>query len=281
MLMLLFSYSSISAQSFLKKLENAAKKATNTENLTGNQKNSSRNDYQAPLIINIESTRFIGDRLLVSGKIQTSEDIRVMNMAATLITPDGDIYESRSMWWGGQQLSPMSFDKNLTAGINYNFDQAFEIKGKPVNAIASLTFDSFNHTAQKKFKIAIKDLMVPVPANPNLNDPSVTEIFKNVYMRWTKAEETASGLKLNFVVENKNSKDLEIQFRAYNKAKIIDNEGNSYEADITLRDNMNFIADTPIAGNITLDKPVKVSEIALLEFSSRFFDYKIRKIVIP
>jgi len=282
MLIVLFLSPTLSAQSFLKKIGDAAKKITTTEQKNGsNQKMSSQNEYQGPVNFRLESTRIIGDKLLISGKVEASEDLRLMLTKITAISPDGDTYESKNMWWGGKQITPMSFDNKLTSGINYNADIAIEIKGKVVNSLASLTIEAFNHTTQKKFKISLNGITVPSPINPNLTNADVVEIDKNIYLRWTKAEETATSLKINFIVENKGNKDVEMQFLSYNNAKITDNEGNSYEAVITLKDNVNFPVGTPVAGNFSMNKPIKINQISLLEFSSRYFNYKIRKIVIP
>lgn len=278
----LFVFSPLAAQSILKKVGEAAKKVTKTEQpKETNSQGAAQSEYTGPVSVKIESTRIIGGKLMISGKMQSSEDIRLMGSKASAITPDGDTYESKEMWWGGSPTSFMSLDKNMAADINYAFDLTFDVKSKAVTEITSLALEMFNHTAQKRFKITLKDLKVPVPVDPVLADPSVTELSKEVYMRWIKVEETANSFTLSFVTENKGSKDQEIQFYSYNKAKITDNEGNSCEADITLRNNVNFPAGTPVAGSITLNKPLKLSAISLIEFSSKYFNYRIRKVVLP
>lgn len=277
----LFVFSPVSSQSILKKLGDAAKKVTATEQNNQSQQSS---DPDAPLTIKIETTRIIGDQLLISGKMQLTQDARIMHIRATAITPDGDLYEGKSMYWGGDQsstLSAPSFDEKLTSGIAYNFDLCFETQGKAITEIGSLTLNMFNHTSQKTFKIVLKNLSVPAPADPNLENPSAVEISKGIYLRWTKAVEAGNGLEISFVVENKGTKDQDIRFPFGKAAKIIDSDGNSYEADITLKDKINFPAGTPVAGKLTLDKPLKVSQIALFEFNSQHYKYKIRKIVLP
>jgi hypothetical protein len=279
--MSLFAFSSVTAQSFLKKVGDAAKKGVQTDQGSNTQQAASKNEYVAPVVLKIESTRIIGDKLLISGKIQSSEDLRLMGIKTSAITPDGDIYESKEMWWGGAVKSPMSLDVNMVADINYSVDYSFEVKSKTVTDVASLTFELFNHTAQQRFKISLKDIKVPSPVDANLADASVIEISKNVYLRWTKAEETAGSFKLSFIVENKDTKDQSIRFLSYSNAKFIDNDGTSYDADLSLKDNVNFPAGTPVAGSITVNKPLKLNQISLLEFSSQYFKYKVKKIVVP
>jgi len=285
--MILFAFSSVSAQSILKKVGDAAKKVTRTEQQQDNKKQDNQqqaatsNESAGPVSFKIESTRIIGDRLLVSGKMQAADDLRLMLSKIEAISPDGDTYESKDMWFGGQRTSAMSFDNKLTADINYTVDIAIEIKGKKVNSLALLKIDAFNHTTQKRFSISLKDITIPNPVDLNLENESVIEISKDVYLKWTKVEETNSSFKLSFITENKGSKDQIIQFRSYGNIKIIDNEGSSYEAEMTLKDNVTFPAETPIAGSITLNKPLKISQIALIEFSSKYFNYKIKNIKVP
>lgn len=282
LLIVLFTFPTLSAQSFLKKIGDATKKVTGTEQKKESvQAAPAETEVAAPISFKIESTRVIGNQLLISGKVHSFNDMRLMGNKITAISPDGETYESKMMWWGGVEASPMSFDKNLTAEINYAIDIAIEVKGKMLSTIGVLTLNAFDHSNQKYFKIQMKDIAIPMPVDPNLSSPSVIEIYKDVYLRWTKAEESANGLKISFVVENKASKDQELKFYSYNKAKITDNEGNSFEGDITLRDRITFPSETPIAGSITFDKPVKMNQIALLEFASSNFTYKIRKVVIP
>ena len=277
-----FAFSSVSAQSFLKKVGDAAKKVTQTEQSKDDKQQAVASKESAgPISVSIESTRYIGDKLLISGKLLASEDLRLMLTKITAITPDGDTYESKDMWFGGKQTPPMSFDNKLIADINYAVDIAIEVKGKQINNIASLTIDAFNHTAQKYFKIPLKNITIPNPVDPNLDNPSVIEISKDIYLRWTKVEETANSFKVSFVVENKGSKDVEMRFISYNNAKITDDDGNSYDATLTLKDRVDFPAGTPVAGSISVNKPIKVSKISLLEFSSHNFKYKIKKVVIP
>jgi len=279
---ILFTFSGLSAQSFLKKLGDVAKKVTNTEQEDSSKKQeASATDSNVPLSINIESTRTIGDRVLISGKLTANEDVRIRGLGATAITSDGSVYECVDLIWTGNWTTNMSFDNNFTADIPYSFDLIFDTKNKAVNSFISLTLNPFNHTAQKHFKIELKNIVIPVPVDPNLSNPSVIEIEKNVYLRWTKAEESASGLKLNFVVENKGSDDKEVRFLSYNNAKMIDKNGVSYDAELTLKDRVNFPVDIPVAGSISVDKPLKMDQIALLEFSSHNFKYKIKKIVLP
>ncbi|GEM_PF-5481488 len=278
LLLVVFSVSTVSAQGFLKKAGDALKKSVTTET----KEETKQAEYVGPLDFKIETTRVIGNQILISGKMKASEDFRMMLSNIVAITPDGDTYEVGDLWWGGEKTTRLAFDNKLAAGINYSIDIAIDVKGKPVREITSLTLTVFNHTAQKRFTIPIQNLVVPYPIDPNLANPSVIEIDKDVYMRWTRAEETHESLTLYFVVENKGNKDVKIQFSAYtNKINIIDTDGNAYEATTTLKDRIDFPAGTPVAGNITLDKPLKVSNIALLEFSSRYYTYKLRKIVVP
>lgn len=274
---------SVSAQGFLKKLGESAKKAVTTEATASSAQPEAPAEDLIPVAVLIESTRIIGDKLIISGKMNAPEDFRLMNVKSSIITPDGTSYELHTMWWGENVSSLVSFSETLIAGINYAFDMAFDIKSKKVTEITALNIDAFNHTAQQKFKIAMRNLIVPIPPDPELSNPTVTEIDKNVYLRWTGAEESADGLKLNYVIENKNDNDKKVQFKGISTiaTTIIDTNGTSHEAKASMECNQVFPAGIPVAGSITLNKPVKVSQIALLEFASRHFNYRIKGIVLP
>lgn len=278
--LMLLSVSPVSAQGFLKKLGDAAKKVSGTEETVKNSKADNPADAFIPVAVTIECTQIIGDKLLISGKMQAPEDFRLMTIRSSIITPDGTTYEAKEMWWGEKVVSPTGFDNQLVADINYAFALSFEIKSKKVTEIASFMIDAFNHTAQKKFKIAIKNLIVPNPIDKELSNPSVVEIYKGIYLRWTGVEESDNGFQLNFVVDNKSGKDQKIQFIDY-ATKITDNSGTTHEAKGTLKDRIDFPADIPVAGNITLDKPLKLKDIVLVEFASRNFNYRVREVVLP
>lgn len=277
--LVLLSVSPASAQSFLKKMGDQAKKAVGLEETTKST-SSNQADAFVPVAIVVESTRIIGDKLMISGKMNAPEDFRLMNVKPTIITPDGISYEAKEIWWGENLTSPLSFDNRLVAGINYAFDMTFDIKSKKVTEIVSLTIDAFNHTAQKKFNVVFKNLVVPNPIDPELSNPGVVEIYKDIYLRWTGVEESTNGFQLNFVIENKSGKDQKIQFISY-ATKITDSSGNTHDAQGTLKDRIDFPADIPVAGNITLNKPLKLNQIVLVEFASRNFNYRVRNIVLP
>lgn len=283
--LVVLSAAPVSAQGFLKKLGDAAKKVTSTEAVTreaapSNSKAVEQADAFAPMAVTIESTRIIGDRLLISGKMNAPEDFRLMTIRASIVTADGTTYEARDMWWGEKPISPTGFDDNLVADINYAYGLTFDIKSKKVTEVVAFNIEAYNHTAKKKFNITEKNLAVPNPINMELAVPGVVEIYKDIYLRWTEAEESTTGFQLNFVIENKSGNDQRIQFVDY-ATKITDKNGTSYEATGTLRDRIDFPADIPVAGNIIVDKPLKLSDIVLVEFASKYFNYRVRGIVVP
>lgn len=277
----LLSFPDVSAQSFLKKLGDAVDKISQLEEKSNKPANVTTAESLSPVSIGIVSTRLIGDKLLVSGKMISSEEVRIDFRSVTAITPDGEIYKAGFYWWGGNPISISSFGTTLISDINYNFDWGFDIKSKAINSITSMTVEIYNYNLKKMVKIPLKNIAIPSPADENLGDPGTFEIFKNIYLRWTKATEAADGFRLDFVVENKGTNEQEIQFRPYNKATIIDKDGNSYQAELTLKDQVAFPVDVPVAGSIISDKPLKLNKISLLEFASRNYTYKIRKIVVP
>ncbi|MDL2241704.1 hypothetical protein LJB91_02215 [Bacteroidales bacterium OttesenSCG-928-L03] len=281
------SVSTASAQSFLKKVGDAAKKVTEVTTPAAAAPAQAvapaqvaQVDEAAPVAMLIESTRIIGDKLLISGKMQAPEDVRLMRFYPTIITPDGTTYECHTIWWGEDTTSPSMFDKDLVADINYAFDISFEIKSKKVTEIVAFTLEAHNHTAKKKFKIVVKNMVVPQPLDPNLTVPGQIEIYKNIYLRWTGAVEGNDSFQLNYVIDNKSGKDQRIQFIGH-AMKITDNNGVGYTAEGTLKDNTDIMADIPMAGHILVNKPLKLNQIVLVEFASRYFNYRVKDIVIP
>ncbi|NDW09028.1 hypothetical protein [Dysgonomonas sp. 520] len=232
-----------------------------------------------PLTIKIESTRVIGDYLLVSGKLTTSSGVRLMGIEASAVTQDGDAQPCKALWWAGKSAYLSSWDNTLLPDIPYSFDLAIKTDNKNMNPITALIIKFFNHTTQQRMQIVMKNIAVPLKADPNLASASVMEIYKDVYLKWTKAEESATALKINFVVENKANKDQEVSFYSYNEATIIDNEGNAHKAPITLRNAVNFPTNTPIAGSITTKTPLKMSQVVMVQFSSGDYKYDVKKLV--
>ncbi|MBB4036094.1 hypothetical protein GGR21_001995 [Dysgonomonas hofstadii] len=226
--------------------------------------------------VSLESTRVIGDRLLISGKMTADKVIRAMNLKLSVIDSDGDGHDLKVIWWGGKKESSIiSFDKELQPGIPYSFDFSIETQSKNMNPITAILLNIRDWTHSADIKMQFKDIPVPVKADPNLK-PGVMEIGKDIYLKWVKAEESASGLKINFVVENKANKDQEMSFRSYSNGKIIDKDGNIYEAALTLKDAVTFPSKTPIAGSISIKQPIKMADVIMVQFESGYFKYSVK-----
>lgn len=231
------------------------------------------------LTVRIESTRIIGDRLLVSGKMSVNKEVRLMNINVNAVVADGDSHTMRELWWGGKVASISAFDKTLQPDIPYSFDFAIATQNKNMNPVTAILVDIRDWTSGTNLKLTFKDIKVPMISASSTASQGV-EIDKNIYLKWTKNEETAAGLKINFVVTNLSNKDMEMTFRSFDNAKIIDKEGSVYNGTLSFKDNVNFPAGTPISGFISIKEPVKMSDVIMIQFESRYFKYSIKDIPV-
>ena len=240
--------------------------------------NAQQTQTSGHMTMKIESTRVIGNRLLVSGKISVDKLFRLMNLKVSLIDSDGDTHELKEMWWGGKnESSIMSFDRELQPDIPYSFDFSIDTQNKNMNPVTAMLVAARDWTNDINMKMQFKDIPVPITPDANLK-PGVVEISKDVYLKWTKAEESATGLKINFVIENKSNKDQEMSIRSYSNAKIIDKEGNVYDASLTPNERVVFPSNTPIAGSISIKQALKMADVIMVQFESYHFKYSVRDI---
>ncbi|NDV95330.1 hypothetical protein D0T84_10410 [Dysgonomonas sp. 521] len=227
------------------------------------------------LIIKVESTRVIGDQLLVSGKMFANKEFRIMNLKTSIVAADGDAHKLSGLWWGGKSTYLSSFDQTLQPDIPYSFDFAFATQNKDMNPVTAMLIDARDWTNKIDMKFNFKAINVPLNEDPNLT-PGTMEIGKNIYLTWKKYEESATGLTINFVIENKSNKDQEMSFRSYSNARIIDKEGNIYEGTLTLRDRVEFPSGTPKAASVSIKEKIKMSEVKMVQFESGDFKYSVK-----
>lgn len=220
--------------------------------------------------ISIESTRVIGNQILVSGKMSVNSETRFMNLTTNIVTPDGDQHMITKFWWAGEPTYLSSFDITMYPNIPYSFDAAFDSNNKDIKQLTALIFELFNHKAQKKVRISFPNVPVPSSTDPNLANGSI-EIDKDVYLKWTKFEETPKGLKIHFVILNKAKKDKIIAFRSYvdGSTVIIDKDGNQYKkCNQTLKDRITFPVNVPVAGYFDTEEPLKMNYVNMLQFQT-------------
>lgn len=234
------------------------------------------------LTITIESTRVIGDQLLVSGQVVAKQqETRMLGLRLDMTDGAGDKHDMKAIWWGGKKLTSMvSFDQKLQPGIPYSFDLAIETRGRSMASIKSLLIDTRDWGMKEDLKFHFTDIPIPIKKDPNLT-PGIVEVSKDVYLKWTKFEESATDLKINFVIENKASMDQEINFRSFSNTRVIDKAGNVHEGTLSIRDWVNFPVKTPIAVTITIKGAVKMSDVKMLQFESMNFKYHLTDLAIP
>lgn len=231
-----------------------------------------------PLTISLESTRIIGDRMVVSGKMTVDREVRLRLMTANAITTEGDSHSPANMMFGGKEVSISTFDQIFQAGIPYSFDIYFETQNMNMDPVAALMIDIRDHGAGVGLKFSFPNVRVPMVPDQNLV-PGTMEIGKDIYLRWTKFEESAAGLKIDFLVMNKSNKDQQMYFLSYNNAKIIDKDGNIHEGALTLSDWVTFPTGTPVAGSISIKEPVKMGDVVMVQFQTRNFKYSVKELV--
>lgn len=231
-----------------------------------------------PLTVDLESTRVVGDRLLVSGKMIVDRQVRLRNLNSSVVTPDGDVLQRTNILFGGEDVSTSVFDKIFQAGIPYSFDLYFDTRNTPMNPLAALMVEIRDQDAGVNMEMRFSGVPVPMAPDPNLV-PGTFELDKDIYLSWTNFHESPDGLKVDFVVVNRASKDQQLSFRTFDNARIIDSGGNIHPGALTLRDRVTFPAGIPVAGSISVEGPVRMSDVLMIQLQSAKIKYSIREIV--
>lgn len=234
-----------------------------------------------PVTVNVESTKIIGNQYIIAGKLTVSKQLRLRNIEPKAIDSDGETLEAKNLWWTGKLTEIGIFDQNLEPEIPYSFILGIETKGKNLNSITAFNLKFQNHTEHTSVTIAFKGLPIPTKENPNLATAEMIEIENNVYLKWTKFEETKKSLKVHFVVQNQTNKEVAMRFTSYNNAKMFDNDGNQYEGTLSLKDEVKFQKDVPFAGFFEFNGEIKMNDLRLIKFKSNNFEYSVTKIEFP
>lgn len=234
-----------------------------------------------PLTVSLESTRIVGDRMIVSGKMTVDREVRLRTLKTSVISADGDTHSPTNLVFGGKGMSILIFDEVFQAGIPYSFDLYFETGNANMDPLSAFMIELRDHNANGALlEFMFPNVRVPMAPDPNIV-PGTIEIGKNIYLRWTGFEESTAGLKVNFVVENKANKDQTMSFYAYNNAKIIDRDGNIHEGPVTLRDRITFPAGIPVAGSLSIEQAVRMADVLMIQFKSSAINYSVRELVFP
>lgn len=201
------------------------------------------------LTMSIESTRVIGNKVLLTGKFVSDREIQLKNLnPIKAITSNGtELTTSQGTWAGEDTYQLYAAQQLLQSDIPVSFNIMFDSKGEKINLIKMLSIKLYN---PENTTFVFNDIQIPMKTDPNLSSGSI-EIYKDVYMTMKKQDDTAGHLKIYFVVENKSGRDRALFLE---KGNLIDASGNAYPnpeffiGGEKLYSNVMISPDTPVAG---------------------------------
>lgn len=235
-----------------------------------------------PLTVELQNTRVVGNRLIVTGKMAVTAQTRLRNIQSTAVTPEGDSHKLYGMVFAGQSTDVGIFDRTLEPNIPYSFDLWYDTNNQPINTLAALQLNVVEHNTpgQPWLRFSFPGVAVPMRVDPALK-PGTFEIAKDVYMRWTRAEESAAGLVLGFVLENRSNREQSLIFISYDPFKFIDKDGNEHKGERSIADRPTLQPGVPMAGTITVRTPLKLADVLMMQFRTSNTSFAIRDFTMP
>jgi len=266
--------SSIHAGGFGDLLKNVNKTDTKASKATAPDKPKAPGNI---LSFKVESTRIIGDKLLISGKASvTKKTTARITFYPKGITSGGTLEAGRLDWAGEIKslASGPSFD--LEEGIPVAWHIYLETNGQKVTEINQLKifWKEDRQGTTVPTDTTIESLKIPSAPDTNLT-PGSEEIDRGVYLRLTKAQSAKGILKIGFVLDNRSGKAYKLDMHSIG---IVDDQGNEVADPAFFAGNKNMAyespelaPDVPLAGRFEFKTNAKPAAVKLLRFAVKDF----------
>lgn len=233
------------------------------------------------LTMRIQSTRIIGNKVMLSGQFVSDRLIQLKNLnPIKAITTNGtELITSLGTWAGEETYQLYAVQQELQPEIPVSFNIMFDSKGENVNSIKLLSVKLYS---PENTTFVFHDIQVPMQIDPDITPGSI-EIYKDVYLKFKKQDDTAGHLKIYFIVENKSGRDRALFL---DKGNLIDASGNSFpNPDVFIGgekqySKVNISPDIPVAGYFDFTGNIPYNSVKLLQFSTRdYAKFSVKQIV--
>jgi len=234
------------------------------------------------LTMTIESTRVIGDKVMLSGKFVSNSQMELRSLGdLTAITPSGTKLTTTDGIWAGVETGYLNqVYQKMQTDIPVSFDILFDSNGEKINEIKLFTVNLYE---PGNTNYVFRNILIPSHIDSNIS-ASCIEIYKNVYLKFTKQSDTEGHLKIYFSVENKSGKERPLFFE---NLSLVDDSGNAFnDCNIYIygkkqvANGQNMFPDIPISGCFDFTGNIPFSKVKLLNFSTHFYaNFAIKQIV--
>jgi hypothetical protein len=246
-------------------------------------------------VANVSSVRFelqkikaIGSELRVYFLITNTatEDVELTLRANEHLLWDGlgNEYSSNTEIIANEVMKSSSFvKKNFISGIPikacfvFKDNNAFEVKNIELLQIKT-----------NLGNIRINNIPVPFGVQPNpIKDNNTIEIEDNVFLKITDVQSEGENLRMYFLTENQNAKDVEVRLRA-NSQRIIDDKGTVFTSNLmeyaseirksTSMQSTNLVQDVPVKGYFEFPGAANIQAISLFDMQCFNNSYRLKNL---
>ncbi len=246
-------------------------------------------------VANVASVRFelqkiktIGSELRIYFLITNTatEDVELTLRANEHLLWDGlgNEYSSNTEIIANEVMKSSSFvKKNFISGIPIK--ACFVFKDNNASEVENIELLQIKTNLGN---IRINNIPVPFGVQPNpINDNYTIEIEDNVFLKITNIEAEGEKLRIYFLTENKNAKDVEVSLRA-NSQRIIDETGTVFTSNLmeyaseirksTSMQSTNLVQDVPVKGYFEFPGAANVQKISLFEMQCFNNSYRLKNL---
>jgi hypothetical protein len=234
------------------------------------------------LTMYINDSRVIGDRIMLSGRFESSRpmNIRSMNEIKAITANGTELRTNRGTFAGEETNYLGQVNRAMEPGIPVPFDMVFEAQGEKTDQIQICSLQMYEPD-KTKFKF----FSIPLPMKVDMNlKPGVLETQKNVYMTFRKQETVEGKLRIHFSAENKSGK-MKV-FYPINFTVTDMNGLQTKQKDVFIGGNKQYSGfqlppDIQVSGYVDFETAVPFDSIQLLQFAElQGAKFSVKKIVL-
>jgi hypothetical protein len=234
------------------------------------------------ITMNIQSTRIIGNKVMVSGQFVSDRVIRMkfLNPVKAMTSKGVELITSQGTWAGEDIWQLYAVDQELQPEIPVSFNIMFDNKDESVDILKIFSVKLYS---PENTTFIFHDIQIPMQADPDLTPGSI-QIYKDVYMKFKKQDDTGGHLKIYFTVENKSGRERAVFLETGN---LIDASGNSYpNPEVYIGGEkeyakVNVSPDAPISGYFDFTGNISFSSVKLLQFETKdYAKFSVKQIVL-
>lgn len=234
------------------------------------------------ITMSIQSTRLIGNKVMISGQFVSDKvvQLKFLSLIKAMTSKGSELITSQGTWAGEDTWQLYAVNQELQPEIPVSFNIMFDSKGESVDLlkIFSVKLNSPENTS-----FIFHDVQIPMQVDPDVTPGSI-QIYKDVYLKFKKQDDTGGHLKIYFTVENKSGRDRAMFL---DNGNLVDASGNSfpnpevYIGGEKVYAKVNISPDVPVSGYFDFTGKIPFDTVKLLQFATKdYAKFSIKQIVL-